>query len=177
MNTPPLTPRKRYYSSNPLQGSVRSAPLVRHDVSQGPNTRPSTSTGNLRKSARNRTAPHSRARVGTTTRTRTRTGTATTEVNDEFIIALIDNNVKEIGLCIYNLHSFDVELRQYADFGNYSRTLAILNMFDPIEILLSNSSVMGLLDQAIQASHATKRIKVSFASFVSSLSPFVSHFS
>lgn len=177
MDNPPLTPRKRLFSSRSFQAPARPAPLVRHDGSRARNTRASTSTLNAsRTPVRARTATRSRARAATATRTRTRTGTATTDVNDEFVVALIDNNVKEVGVCIYNLHSFDVELRQYADFGNFSRTLAILNVFDPIEVLLSNSSVMGLLDQAIQASHVTKRIKVCFRFlFHPSIPPF--HFS
>lgn len=42
------------------------------------------------------------------------------------MVALIENRAREVGLALYRLRSFDVELRQYCDSNSFSTTLAAL---------------------------------------------------
>jgi hypothetical protein len=66
----------------------------------------------------------SRGRTGTT---RARTSNAK---NDElYIVTLIENKAKEVGVAAYNLRSFDVELRQYGDTNCFANTMTILTLF------------------------------------------------
>lgn len=60
-------------------------------------------------------------------KTETRTG-ANNETSDEFlyIVALIENKSKEVGIAAYNLKSFQVELRQFVDNNTYWTTLSTL---------------------------------------------------
>ena len=95
-----------------------------------------------------------------TARTRTATRTQTARYEDAFVIAVIDNNVKDVGLCAYNLSGFDVELRQFSDSNTYAKLLTMLCVFAPVEIILSLSSAGGLLDQAIQACPHLTNVKV-----------------
>lgn len=67
-----------------------------------------------------------------------------------YLVALIENRGREVGLAAYNLRSFHVELRQYADGNTFAATMTALTVFSPVEIGLSQSSAAGSLDRAIQ---------------------------
>lgn len=69
-----------------------------------------------------------KSRTGTGTRARTGTGTAGGD-RDLYIVAAIENNAKEVGLCAYNLHGFDVELRQFADSNTLSAAITSLCLY------------------------------------------------
>lgn len=58
--------------------------------------------------------------------TRTETATAATAEEPSYIAALIENRAREVGLALYSLRSFHVELRQYCDSNSFSTTLAAL---------------------------------------------------
>lgn len=58
--------------------------------------------------------------------TRTETATAATAEDPSYIVALIENRAREVGLALYRLRSFHVELRQYCDSNSFSTTLAAL---------------------------------------------------
>lgn len=70
------------------------------------------------RSRRTSTAPGARA-------TRTET-TAETAEEPSYMVALIENRAREVGLALYSLRSFHVELRQYCDSNSFSTTLAAL---------------------------------------------------
>lgn len=108
-------------------------------------------------------ASQSRSRNARSTDSKTRTRTCTTRDDDAFVVALIDNSVKDVGFCAYNLNSFDVELRQFADSNTFAAAVTALCVFNPVEILLSVSTAGGLLDQAIQMSPYLGHVKVSFS--------------
>lgn len=100
------------------------------------------------------------SRATTSGRARTRTGTRTARQEDTYIIAVIDNAVKDVGFCAYNLRGFDVELRQFADSNTFVKLVTALCVFMPVEILMCVSSAAGLLDQAIQACTRLANVKV-----------------
>lgn len=58
--------------------------------------------------------------------TRTETATAATAEEPSYMVALIENRAREVGLALYRLRSFHVELRQYCDSNSFSTTLAAL---------------------------------------------------
>lgn len=68
----------------------------------------------------------SRARTSTT-RAQTTTGTAVHE--DAYMVAVIENRAKEVGMAAYNLRSFHVELRQFADTNCFSTLMTVLTLF------------------------------------------------
>lgn len=72
------------------------------------------------------------SRAGTSRTGTSRAGTsrtALTRVDDAFVIAIIENNMAEVGLCAYNLNGFEVELRQHADSNSFSSIPTILCIF------------------------------------------------
>ncbi len=92
--------------------------------SRTPHSRPSTyqisqpSTGRAATSSRARTyTPSSRARTAT-------------KHGDEVVVAVIENNISEVGVCAYNLNGFDVELRQLADSKTFTTLLTTLTVFE-----------------------------------------------
>jgi hypothetical protein len=85
-----------------------------------------------------------RTRTTTATRTKSRVGTGTARartaknnLEDIYVVALIENKVKEVGLAAYNLRSFDIELRQYADTNCFASTMTVLTIlrFVPTALL------------------------------------------
>lgn len=76
---------------------------------------------------------------------------STSELHDVILVAVIDNAVKEVGLCAFNVSSFDIELRQFADNNTYASTIAVLRMLDPSQIILSSSSYETALHESIIA--------------------------
>lgn len=58
--------------------------------------------------------------------TRTETATAPTTEEPSYMVALIENRAREVGLALYRLRSFHVELRQFCDSNSFSTTLAAL---------------------------------------------------
>lgn len=131
-------------SSAPGRGVISSSGTRRYAVSGGRRAR--TATGR----AATRTGTGT-ARTGTARTPRTRTGTARTAGEDDvYVVALIENRGREVGLAAYNLRSFHVELRQYADGNTFAATMTALTVFSPVEIVLSQSSAAGSLDRAIQ---------------------------
>ncbi|GJD05545.1 MutS protein homolog 4 [Galdieria sulphuraria] len=83
-------------------------------------------------------------------RTDTKTG-ANNESNDEFvyIVSLIENKSKEVGIAAYNLKSFEVELRQFVDNNTYWTTLSTLCVLNPVEILISSTSTGKSMHNAL----------------------------
>ncbi|GJQ15453.1 hypothetical protein GpartN1_g7244.t1 [Galdieria partita] len=83
-------------------------------------------------------------------RTDTRTG-ANNESNEEFIylVSLIENKSKEVGMAAYNLKSFEVELRQFVDNNTYWTTLSTLCVLNPVEILISSTSTGKSMHNAL----------------------------
>lgn len=79
-----------------------------------------------RTSSRCRSRSRSRARTSTA-RLRTNTGTATQD--DVYLVALIENRAKEVGLAAYNFRSFHIELRQFADTNCFSTLMTFLTIF------------------------------------------------
>jgi hypothetical protein len=92
----------------------------------------------MKVSHRARTATGARTETGAT-RSRTRTGTGrtrtatrralTSRVDDVYIVAIIENRNKEVGIAAYNLRSFHVELRQFADTNCFVNTMTVLTVF------------------------------------------------
>lgn len=64
------------------------------------------------------------------TATGRRTRTANTRSDDAFVVALIENQAKEVGFCVYNINGFDVELRQFADSNSFATTIATICIFE-----------------------------------------------
>lgn len=58
--------------------------------------------------------------------TRTETATVATAEEPSYVVALIENRAREVGLALFRLRSFHVELRQYCDSNSFSTTLAAL---------------------------------------------------
>lgn len=139
-------------SSAPGGGVISSSGTRRYALSGGRRAR--TATGR----AATRTGTGT-ARTGTT-RT-ARTGTARTAREDDiYLVALIENRGREVGLAAYNLRSFHVELRQYADGNTFAATMTALTVFNPVEIVLSQSSAAGSLDRAIQENPYLTEVQV-----------------
>eukprot|EP00170_Pyropia_yezoensis_P002665 contig_11152_g2669 len=94
--------------------------------------------------------------------TRTETATAATAEEPSYIAALIENRAREVGLALYSLRSFHVELRQYCDSNSFSTTLAALAVSAPTEIVLSVTSEKGPLNAALQRSSMLRGVRRSF---------------
>jgi hypothetical protein len=72
----------------------------------------------------------SRTRTGTT-RARTATArTGTAPLGDLYVVAIIESRSREVGLAAYNLRSFHVELRQFADTNCFVNTMTVLTIFE-----------------------------------------------
>lgn len=81
---------------------------------------------------RSRTATRTATGTGTAGRRgagRSRGRTATARAEDMYVVAIIENRAKEVGLAAYNLRSFHVELRQYADTNCFVQTMTCLTIF------------------------------------------------
>ncbi|GAB0492009.1 hypothetical protein MMPV_003268 [Pyropia vietnamensis] len=94
--------------------------------------------------------------------TRTETATAPTAEEPSYMVALIENRAREVGLALYRLRSFHVELRQYCDSNSFSITLAALAVSAPTEIILSVTSEKGPLNAALQRSPMLCGVRRSF---------------
>ena len=81
------------------------------------------------RSVRTRTGTRARTGTGRKLRTGTETRTQTAGPEDLYLVAIIENRAKEVGIAAYNLRSFDVELRQYTDTNTYTTTATILTIF------------------------------------------------
>lgn len=88
---------------------------------------------------------------------------STSELHDVILVAVIDNAVKEVGLCAFNVSSFDIELRQFADNNTYASTVAVLRMLDPSQIIMSSSSYETALHESIIAEPDLSLKRVSFS--------------
>ena len=53
------------------------------------------------------------------------------------MVALIENRAREVGMAVYSLRSFHVELRQYCDSNSFSTTLAALAVTAYVDLLSS----------------------------------------
>lgn len=76
----------------------------------------------------------STGRAGTSSRANTRTPSrrvrTATKNGDEVVVALIENNFSEVGICAYNLNGFDIELRQLSDSKTFTTLLSTLSVFE-----------------------------------------------
>lgn len=145
---------QRRMTPNSLRNLSRSAPIVRSELSV-----PRTAY-NAGERSRSRTRTGTRTRTQTGTQSRTRTRTHTSDGHDSYIVALIDNVAKDVGLSAYNLNSFEIEMRQFADSNNFTTIVTVLLVIDPVEILLSVSSAGTPIDQAIQGCPQLENVKV-----------------
>ncbi|KAI0567379.1 DNA mismatch repair protein MutS MSH4 [Gracilaria domingensis] len=155
--------------------TTRASPVLRKSTARVDPLRIATArtntarTGTARRGiSRIRTGRNRSARTRDTNRTTsTRTGTARTRTQtarreDTYVVAIIDNTVREVGLCAYDLNGFVVELRQFTDSNLYTTLIKMLCILSPVEILLSTSSMGGLLVQAIQNSPHVSHIKLTY---------------
>lgn len=72
----------------------------------------------------------SRSRGRSTGQTRTGTATEASDGIGQNVAALIENRALEVGIAVYNLRSFDVELRQFGDNNLYTTTLTVLSVYE-----------------------------------------------
>ena len=65
--------------------------------------------------------------------------TPTSLKDSAYLLALIENRAREVGIACINLKSYEITLTQFVDNCNYFHTLSILYSWDPIEIILSKT--------------------------------------
>lgn len=156
MNTPSISTKRLAPGSAPTVArfnSSRSRPPGSAAFHRNASARTATRTG----TGRTTTARTSTART-TTGRPRTQTA----RCDDAYVVAVIDNPAREVGLCAYDLNGFVVELRQFADSNTYVMLVTVLCVMAPVEILLSTSSMGGMLEQAIHTSPHLRHVKRTF---------------
>jgi DNA mismatch repair protein MSH4 len=57
-----------------------------------------------------------------------------------FLVSLIDNRAREVGFAAMNLRSSDIFLTQFVENStSYSNTCNMLNVYDPVEIIIPNT--------------------------------------
>lgn len=86
--------------------------------------------------------------------------TRTADRGDVFVLALIDNVAKEVGMAVYNITACTLELRQFSDSNTFVVATKVISVFAPVEIVLSVASASGLLDQAIRTCPHLAVVKV-----------------
>lgn len=134
-----MSERKRTKISNDDDGSYLSKePTGRHrsrpqDLSRNTYSVTQSRRGPSRgRPSRARTPGLGNTRVGTshggTSGVRS-SRTATARVDDAFVVAIIENNLGEVGFCSFNLNGFEVELRQHTDSNQFSSIPSILCVF------------------------------------------------
>ncbi|KAL0486176.1 DNA mismatch repair protein MutS [Acrasis kona] len=76
-----------------------------------------------------------------------------------FIVSLIDNRAKDIGIAAINLKSSDIYLTQFSEnSATYSNTYNMIQLYNPDEVLLPNSLSETKLSDMIQSKFANKKI-------------------
>lgn len=88
--------------------------------------------------------------------------TRTARAEDSFIVAVIDNPAREVGLCSYDVNGVVVQLRYFSDSNTYSTLIKVLCVIAPVEILLSVSNATGCLHDAIHSCPYLLNIKRTF---------------
>ncbi|CCW65122.1 unnamed protein product [Phytomonas sp. EM1] len=105
---------------------------------------PTHPTGySLRINNESQTLSTAKKRHGATAFSLTSNGTIAHSKNDEgySIAAVLNNNVKEIGIAFVEFPSFAISITQFGDTCSYSKLNALLFARNPVEVLLSSTTI------------------------------------
>eukprot|EP00178_Gracilaria_changii_P010161 TRINITY_DN295_c0_g1_i2.p1 TRINITY_DN295_c0_g1~~TRINITY_DN295_c0_g1_i2.p1 ORF type:complete len:1000 (+),score=134.62 TRINITY_DN295_c0_g1_i2:6734-9733(+) len=159
---PTASPILRASSSRTAPLSVATARAGTARTGLGSNRSARARDNGRASTGRTNTPRTSTARTGTARTATARTRAQTARCEDAYVVAIIDNAVREVGLCAHDLNGFVVELRQFTDSNMYTTLIKVLCVLSPVEILLSTSSIGGLLVQAIQNSPHISHVKLTY---------------
>ncbi|CAG8498626.1 178_t:CDS:10 [Paraglomus occultum] len=87
--------------------------------------------------------PAIRSRTGLTTSASTRTVGATRDESSSFVVAIIEGRgvASEVGMCFIDVKTSECILSQIADSQTYAKTLHKISVYQPYEIVVSNTAV------------------------------------
>lgn len=84
-------------------------------------------------------------------RGKVRRTTPSTSKDAAFLLAIIENRAREVGIACINMKSFEISLIQYVDNTNYMHTLSVIYAWDPIEIIMCKTAEESPLKSRISS--------------------------
>ena len=73
----------------------------------------------------------------------------------EYIVSIIENYAREIGISVFNIRTMHIYISQFIDNEAYSNSMMLINYWHPIEILQNQKSRDSCLSKVIKKSFKT----------------------
>lgn len=77
--------------------------------------------------------------------------TPSTSKDTPCLLSIIENRAREVGIACINMKSFEITLTQFVDNTNYIHALSVIYTWDPVEIIMCNTSEQSPLRHRISS--------------------------